>query len=284
MIRIRQVVVTAEQFELQIAQLDLTPGITIVVGRNGAGKSTLLRLLATAVDPVSGYIEYAGHRPQESLPLIRRNIGFLPSGLELYEDLTPRKLLNYLSSLKGIVDKEETDRWLASARLQKQADRAISQLSQGQQQRLGIAQACLGSPAFLFLDEPLTYLDSMEQKHFIHLMGEYARHRVVVVATHEINEWQYQASTIVWLDEGRVRFAGSPALWLSELPYDIWCGSVPSEQVPKLDYSRMLQCKFQRERTEIRWIGEAPDNGMGEHVFPTLEDAYFIRRYALDKK
>ncbi|WP_019535495.1 ATP-binding cassette domain-containing protein [Paenibacillus ginsengihumi] len=285
MISLRHTIVGSGRFQLSVESLDLPVGMTLLVGRNGAGKSTLLRLLATAIPPDGGSIEYAGRRVSTDLPLIRRNIGYLPTGLELYEEMSPRKLLRYMCSLKGIEEPGEPELWLEKLRFGGNPDHPIRTLSQGQKQLIGIAQACLGSPPFLLLDEPLGGLDRWEQKQVIHELALLSQRSVVVVATHELNDWSHAADRLLWLDEGVVRFYGSARMWVSGLKSKVWSGTLPAAALAGLDEERLLFCRVHEERqeAEIRWIGEPPPDGIGSEAEMTLEDAYFIRRYALSR-
>lgn len=219
MIEIENLFFQRKEFQLSIRKLSLRSGITLLVGRNGAGKSTLLQLLATALLPAAGEIRYGGKRTSDDLPMIRSQIGFLPAGIELYEEMTPRKFLQYLVELKGVQERAEVDRLLGEFGLLALQNKKIAKLPYGMRQRLAVAQALIGSPAYLFLDEPLNYLDTMERRHVVSLLNRYARNRCAVVSTHDFQEWEDQADSILWLDRGEVRFHDSLAKWVESISH-----------------------------------------------------------------
>ncbi len=112
---------------------------------------------------------------KEHLPLIRRNIGFAPSEMELYEDMTPRGFLQYMAGLKGLGDTSETGEWLKKLHIEDISRKPIGRLSQGQKQSVAVAQACLGRPLALLLDEPSGHLDSLERKYLMALLTNMRR-------------------------------------------------------------------------------------------------------------
>ncbi|MBE3553644.1 MAG: ABC transporter ATP-binding protein [Thermicanus sp.] len=213
MIDIDQLVFAQNEFQLEIPRLTLHAGITLLVGRNGAGKSTFLQLLATALLPDQGEIRYGGRRITKDLPLIRSQIGFLPTGIELYDEMTPRRFLRYLVELKGVHDRGVVENLLKKFDLLKVEHRKIGKLPQGLRQRIALAQAWIGSPTYLFLDEPMNDLDTRERKHLVSLLNRYARNRCVVASTHDFQEWEDQADRILWIDRGKVRFHDSLEKW-----------------------------------------------------------------------
>ncbi|GIP35491.1 ATP-binding cassette domain-containing protein [Paenibacillus sp. J2TS4] len=265
-------------FRLRIDQLRLSRGITLLVGPNGAGKTTLLKLLATALSPHEGEIRYLNKTTREALPLIRSCIGFLPTGLELYEDMTPYKLLSYMAELKGISSREEIESLLDRFGFQPLRNKKINELSQGQHQRLGIAQAFLGDPLFLLLDEALNYLDIYERKKIINELAKSSERKAILVSTHELNEWEFVADDILWMDEGFVCFHGSPARWKMNLPWSVWSGKIDPNQLHTLNPHRLLSLRMDGQQAFIRIIGPRPPAESFEETTPNLEDAYYIRR------
>ncbi|MBP1994953.1 ATP-binding cassette domain-containing protein [Paenibacillus eucommiae] len=277
MITLHDISLGFDEFHLVVEHLHLQAGLTLLVGRNGAGKSTLLSLLATASMPEKGNIIYAGKTLETSLPLIRSHMGYMPSGLELYEEMTVERQLGYLAELKGIYDKQEINILLSEFELESFRKRKLRTLSQGVKQRAAIAQAFLGSPAFLLLDEPLNHLDILERKRVISMVARYAKRHLIVVATHELSEWgNEQVERILWLDRGRVHFYDTVERWMRHLPERVWAGSVPLAELESLDKQRISQLKLLGNQAEIRLLArQAPDDRFVE-VQPTLEDAYFI--------
>jgi ABC-type multidrug transport system ATPase subunit len=277
MIELKDISFTREGFHLKIDKLKLQAGITLLVGRNGSGKSTLLSLLATAISSGQGEIRYGGATTETSLPMIRSQIGYMPSGVELHEEMTTEQLLQYLAQLKGIHAKQAQNSLINEFGLDDLRKSKLKKLSQGEKQRVAIAQAFLGAPAFLLLDEPLTYLDSLERKRVISTLMRYSTKHLVVVATHELNEWDPHVERILWLDQGQIRFFDTPQQWLRDLPKQVWVAAVSIEEVELLHHEAVIGIKAYETTAEIRLIAkESPDQRFTA-VTPTIEDAYFIR-------
>ena len=265
------------RFRLEVPRLGLRDGITVLAGANGSGKSSLLQLLATAEFPDSGMIRYGALTPDRDLAFIRASIGYVPTGLELYEDMKTEKLLRYLSELKGEAGPAETDKVIAQFHLEPYRRRAIKTLPQGIRQRIALAQAVIGSPSYLFLDEPLNALDSLERLRFIRFLASYARGRVVVVSTHELNEWEAWASRVLLLRGGRPQFLGTAREWTDGLPLSVWQGSMEAADYAALPDPVLLQVRPDDKRYTVRMLAsECPGSGFTLQS-PTLEDAYFIR-------
>lgn len=264
-------------FTLSIPRLELHTGITLLAGRNGAGKSTLLQLLATALMPRNGAILYNGLATMHHLPIIRARIGFVPTGLELYEEMKVSRLLRYLASLKGGASPESMAALLEQFGLAPYQDRKIKTLAHGIRQRIALAQAWLGDPPYLFLDEPLNAMDSLERLAFIRQLAVYARNRTVIVSTHELNEWECWAEELIWIDEGRIHFHGATDAWRERLPLKIWEGWASADTYSRLSPSAVLHVRTEGSGYALRMMGETPPlDGFTEQAI-TLEDAYFIR-------
>lgn len=285
MIDLQQVRKRYNTFQLAIDKLTIHTGVTLLIGKNGAGKSTLLQLLATAVKPENGMITYAGKNIGNDLAIIRSEIGYLPAEIELYREMTVRQLLHYMGELKGLAEgelKQEVRQSLTQFQLSPLADKKIHRLSEGNQRRVAIAQAFLGQPAFLFLDEPLNHLDIEVKKHVITSLSLYVanRRRAVVVSTHELNEWDGQCDDILWLDGGRVRFYGTAEEWVNTPFLHVWEGLVERRELACwLDnYPVVRTQQTGKETQHLRLLAkECPD----ERFIPvpvTLEDGYIFRR------
>lgn len=278
MIELENVQYARGEFSLRIDHLRLERGLTVLVGRNGAGKSTLIQLLATAEWPDRGRIRFGQSTTAEALARIRSQIGYVPTGLELYEEHTVQKLLQYFAELKGVNREQEVDRVVEELGLQSEKKLRIRQLSQGGKQKVAIAQALLGEPYLLLLDEPLNYLDSRERKQLIQWMTRYAMRHIVLVATHELNEWSVQMDTILWLDRGTVGFYGHPDQWIQDVTGRVWSGSVDIGRLGELHEDRLIQVIPGDQYAGVRMIGgaEPPHAGFTEEPL-TVEDAYFLR-------
>jgi len=274
------------EFSLRIHELRIARGITLLVGANGAGKSTLLELLATVQLPRGGSIQYDGRSAKEALPLLRSQIGYVPSDIELYQDMTVYKLLKYLGELKGMYHLEQIEALIVDFRLSEYRNTRIKRLSAGVQRRIAIAQSLLASPQFLFLDEPLNGMDSAERKLAITYLNKYAEGRTIIAAIHELGEWEAAADRILWLDHGQAGFYGNRDSWLSNLPYKVWQGRLTREQFQMYFTTDRSIIEFREQGDGMMALrvvaAEAPFYGWDE-VPPTIEDAYFIRKFTRSK-
>lgn len=267
----------ASAFELSVQRLTLKPGITLLVGPNGAGKSSLLQLLATAQFPDSGIIRYDGLGVERDLAAVRARIGFVPSGVELYEQMSVVKLLRYFGELKGGLAAGELEWLIESFHLGDYRSRKIKTLAQGVRQRVALAQAWIASPSFLFLDEPLNALDTLERLHFTRFAAAHSRSRTIVVSTHEMNEWEAWADHVLWFDDGVPCFYGTVREWLEGLPVAVWTGSVAKDGYRRFDPALLLHIRPEDGRDELRLLGGSSPGIGFEPAVTTLEDAYFIR-------
>ncbi|MNZ75317.1 putative ABC transporter ATP-binding protein YxlF [compost metagenome] len=269
-------------FALKVNRLRIHRGLTLLVGANGAGKSTLLELLATIQMPVQGTILYRQRSASEHLPLLRSQIGYVPSEIELYEEMTTYKLLCYLAELKGVYRKEQVEGMLREFRLEPYRKKKIKSLSQGIRRRIAIVQALLANPYYLFLDEPLNGMDISERKLTISFLTRYAMGRTVVAAVHELNEWEAAADDVVWLDGGQIVFSGDRNQWTAGLPYRVWEGAVTCDQFKTCSEKTLILFReVPDEGMYVRIISEKrPFPGMVE-ADPTMEDTYFVRKFKL---
>jgi ABC-2 type transport system ATP-binding protein len=278
MISLNQVTATAGGFRLHIEFARFRTGLSLLVGRNGSGKSTLLRLLATVQSPDSGEIRYGSRNVRDALPVIRSRIGYVPSGLDIYEEMTPYRFLSYMSELKGRRDRDEIGSLLARFGLERLKNKKIGDLSHGQRQKTAIAQAFIGSPYVLLLDEPLQFLDSLERRSLVSALIRYSGSRIVIVATHEWKEWDFEPDKLLWIDDGNLQFDGPLELWLRGLPMAVWEGSVSADRIGGFDPDRIAGLSIREDGTAMLRVLSVnrPFPGFTEAA-ATTEDAYLIR-------
>ena len=188
-----------------------SPSLTGLLGPNGAGKSTLIRLLSAALMPSSGVIQLDGAPLKDREMELKSRLGYLPQEFGLFDELTVWQFLDYMAALKGIQDSRAAIRQvLQDVRLEEQAKARIRTLSGGQRQRVGIAQALLGDPELLILDEPTVGLDPEERIHFRNLFSRTAQNRLVLLSTHIIEDVQSVCDHLIVLHRGTILFAGAP--------------------------------------------------------------------------
>ncbi len=190
-----------------------SPSLIGLVGPNGAGKSTLMKLLTANLFPSSGEIIVDGLPLEKQETLFKSSLGYLPQEFGLFEDLTTRQFLDYMAALKCIDKKAveaEIDRVVSLTHLGDKRNSKIRTLSGGQKQRVGIAQALLGDPKLIILDEPTVGLDPAERVAFRRLFTDTAKSRLVILSTHIIEDVQSACDHLIVLNRGEVRYAGAP--------------------------------------------------------------------------
>jgi ABC-2 type transport system ATP-binding protein len=173
------------------------------LGPNGAGKTTTIRLLLDLIRPTSGRIELFGVDVRRAGPKARRELGYLPGDLRLYERLTPREHLRYFASLRGMTGLGDGER--LAGRLELELDRPIRRLSKGNRQKVGLAQALMHRPALAVFDEPTSGLDPLVQQVVYELVAEAtADGRTVFVSSHVLSEVQHIAHRVALIRDGRL--------------------------------------------------------------------------------
>ena len=192
--------------------LDLrSPSLVGLLGPNGAGKSTLMKLLVAALLPTTGSILVDGQPLTRVDRQLKARLGYLPQDFGLFDELTVEQFLDYMAALKGLRGPRAVIRQvIRSVNLEEKARAKIRTLSGGQRQRVGIAQALLGDPELLILDEPTVGLDPEERIHFRNLFSQTAQDRLVLLSTHIIEDIQSVCGQLVVIDRGQVLFSGTP--------------------------------------------------------------------------
>ena len=224
---------------------ELEAGVAAVLGPNGAGKSTLLRILATLVRPDSGAIAFAGHPYRQSLRALRATLGYLPADLELPDGMTPRGFLHHLAVLKMLPNPAASiTASLHALDLEPIADIPLNNLSGGQVRLAGVAQAFLGTPRLVVLDEPTRGLDIQERERVFRMMRQAMLGRMIIFSTHLPDEAALVANQLVVLSKGAVMFVGKPEE-LVEATHD-----VPSNGILRLEpwsleeaYLRLIEAR-----------------------------------------
>ena len=192
--------------------LDLrSPSLVGLLGPNGAGKSTLMKLLVAALLPTTGSILVDGQPLTRVERQLKARLGYLPQDFGLFDELTVEQFLDYMAALKGLRGPRAVIRQvIRSVNLEEKARAKIRTLSGGQRQRVGIAQALLGDPELLILDEPTVGLDPEERIHFRNLFSQAAQDRLVLLSTHIIEDIQSVCGQLVVINRGQVLFSGTP--------------------------------------------------------------------------
>jgi ABC-2 type transport system ATP-binding protein len=265
---------------LDEVDLTLERGITGLLGPNGAGKTTLLSILATVGEPDAGQVSAFGLDPRDAAQRveIRRRLGYLPQELGYHRHFTVAAFLDYVAILKEITDRrrraQEVARVLAATGLEDRARTRIRALSGGMRQRLGIAQALLGEPELLILDEPTAGLDPEQRLRFRELLSGLRGDPVIVLSTHQSDDIAAICPRVVVLLRGQVRFTGTPAELAATAAGRVW---VAGERDPRAHLS------WRGGDDRWRHIGDRSPAG-ADLVTPTVEDGYLLLSHAADAR
>lgn len=262
---------------LQDLSLELeSPNLIGLVGPNGAGKTTLMKLLVAGLLPTRGSILVDGVPLLQQEKALKANLGYLPQTFGLYDELTVRQFLDYMSALKGIKNsKEAIDDVIGRTNLTEKRNARIRTLSGGQRQRVGIAQALLGNPGFLIFDEPTVGLDPEERISFRNLFSQTAQDKLVVLSTHIIEDVQSVCNQLIVMHQGRLVFAGAPERLIASAQGHV---GVFQEQPgnlkgrPEPEYQVMARINT-AHGMNYRIVAQKLPH-FAQPVEPTLEDAY----------
>ena len=267
---------------LQDVSLEIPKGMFGLLGPNGAGKSTLMRTLATLQESDTGSI----HLTEEQLDVsrdkneVRKILGYLPQEFGLYPRISAEALLDHFAVLKGITDsahrKQAVEGLLRRTNLWEVRTQKLGTYSGGMRQRFGIAQALLGDPKLIIVDEPTAGLDPEERRRFLNLLSEIGENVVVILSTHIVDDVSELCTRVAIIDQGRVLLTGDPRGLISQLEGKIWSSAMDKGEAEKLaNTMTVLSTRQVAGQRVVRVLGaEAPGHGL-EPVPPDLEDVYF---------
>jgi ABC-2 type transport system ATP-binding protein len=252
--------------------LSLHPGITGLLGPNGAGKTTLLRILATVLAPDAGDVRLLSRAPVsgEALAEIRRRLGYLPQEMGFPRGFTAFAFVDYLAVLKEWTARdarhEEVRRVLDLVDLGDEATRRLRALSGGQRRRVGLAQALLGAPDLLLLDEPTTGVDPGQRVSLRQVLSTAGERSTIVLSTHQTEDVAALCDRVVVLDRGRILFDGSVRDLVTTATGRVWLADAPDPQA---------RASWRTGTGKHRNVGALAPEG-SEPTEPTLEDAYLL--------
>jgi len=222
---------------LQDVSLDIPTGMYGLLGPNGAGKSTLMRTLATLQDADSGSATLGNIDVLRDKEAVRRTLGYLPQEFGVYPRLSAVEMLDHLAVLKGIPRGER--KAVVSALLQRVnlwdvRNKSVSSYSGGMRQRFGIAQALLGDPKLIIVDEPTAGLDPGERNRFYNLLSEIGENVIVILSTHIVEDVKELCPNMAIINQGRVLYAGTPDAALMELQGKVWKKAIQKTEMEAL--------------------------------------------------
>ncbi len=265
---------------LRGVSLTIGRGLFGLLGPNGAGKSTLMRVLATLQTPDTGEIRFDGARIDADLTAYRSRLGYLPQDFGVYPGISALDLLEHLAVLKGLTDRAtrraQVDALLAQVNLWEDRRRAVSGFSGGMRQRFGIAQALLGDPRLVIVDEPTAGLDPAERGRFYNLLGEIGEQVVVLLSTHNEEEVRQMCTRMAIVADGHVVAEGVPDDLVSALDGRVWRRTTDRHEAEAIGAPHtVLSTQMHAGKTRLRILSAVAPDHEWEPVAPELEDVYF---------
>ncbi|MEZ5560249.1 MAG: ABC transporter ATP-binding protein [Pseudomonadales bacterium] len=265
---------------LDNVSLTVPRGMFGLLGPNGAGKSTLMRTVATLQTPDSGRVRLDDldvlARPTE----LRRCLGYLPQEFGAYPRTSPEVMLDHIASLKGVTGRGErrslVEQLLVQTNLWDVRRKSIDTFSGGMKQRFGIAQALIGNPRLIIVDEPTAGLDPAERRRFHNLLARIGQDVVIILSTHIVEDVADLCSRMAIMGQGRILVEGEPERLRARLDGRLWRRIVPMAEASALRARLpVVSTRLVAGQVEIRVVAEsAPEAGFTAAV-PTLEDVYF---------
>jgi len=270
---------------LDHVSLDIPRGMFGLLGPNGAGKSSLMRTLATLQEADSGSatLEGADGTPIDVLrdkDAVRRQLGYLPQDFGVYPKVSAEDLLEHFAVLKGLTvrgqRREVVDGLLKQVNLWDARKRKLGGFSGGMRQRFGIAQALLGNPRLVIVDEPTAGLDPEERNRFLNLLADIGEQVAVILSTHIVEDVTDLCPTMAIMNKGRVLLTGRPADAIAELREQVWRKQVGKDALPDYEANHtVLSTRLVGGQPVIHvFSAQCPEDGF-ERIDPDLEDVYF---------
>jgi len=261
--------------------LRISAGMFGLLGPNGAGKTTLMRILATLLEPTAGRVRVDGKDLAKCMMDVRRAIGYLPQSFGALPTLKVSEFLDYSAVMRGMLSRKQrrtaVETVMDAVGLTEVAKRRVKKLSGGMHRRVGIAQALLGPPELLIVDEPTVGLDPEER---IKLRAELARigmGRTIILSTHIVGDISSSCERMAILDEGRIVFEGLPSSLISDAQGRTWEFVVTEEELETVkSQHRVVRTVAMGQGLRIRAVGDRPQRDDVESAVPTLEDAYVL--------
>jgi ABC-2 type transport system ATP-binding protein len=265
---------------LDRVSLTVPPGMFGLLGPNGAGKSTLMRTLATLQGADEGTATLGDIDILREPEKVRGVLGYLPQDFGVYPKVTAIELLDHLARLKGLVDakarRETVDALLERVNLASVRKQKLGGFSGGMRQRFGIAQALLGNPKLVIVDEPTAGLDPEERVRFHNLLADIASDVVVILSTHIVSDVEDLCSHLAVINKGRLLVSGEPAALVANVQHKIWRKVVSKAEAAALKGQvPVVSTRLQAGRTVIRAYGDDMPAPGFEAAEADLEDVYF---------
>ena len=267
---------------LDNVSLTIPHGMYGLLGPNGAGKTTLMRALATLLEPDTGSIHFGAIDVLHQKDQLRRRLGYLPQEFGVYPRISCQDMLSHFALLKGLTRRRErkqvVEAMLRRCNLYEVRKKSLAAFSGGMRQRFGIAQALIGNPELLIVDEPTAGLDPGERNRFYNLLAEIGEQVIVILSTHIVEDVRDLCSRMAIIHLGRVLFAGRPDDAIAALQGRVWQRSIAKSELA--DYQQrypVISSRLVGGRPFLHVLSaQAPDGGFAPSA-PDLEDVFFTK-------
>ena len=263
-----------------LQQIDLTLGSGVygLLGPNGAGKTTLMRIMTDLLAPSTGRVLLNGQDIAVMGAAFRKRLGYLPQDFGVYPNFTAEQFLLYIARLKGLSKfeaKRQTDDLLHMVGLEDKKQKKLKGFSGGQRQRVGIAQALLGDPEILVLDEPTAGLDPEERIRFRGIISELSQQKIVLLSTHIVSDLEAVANEIILLRKGVVLEMQKPSALLERLNGQVWIVTVPAAEEAALTKQYACSNVLHTDgKSVISLLSESAPRPDAVPTAPNMEDMY----------
>ena len=267
---------------LDNVSIEIENGMFGLLGPNGAGKSSLMRTLATLQEADSGTATLDGIDIFKQPDELRKVLGYLPQEFGVYPRITAQQLLDHLAILKGITHaterKELVKYLLEKVNLYDKRNKSVKGFSGGMKQRVGIAQALIGNPKLIIVDEPTAGLDPGERNRFYNLLADVGKEVIVILSTHIVEDVRELCTKMAIMDKGKIVFLGSPQKAIDELNGKVFQKIVSRENLQEYANSySIISNKMVGGQPLIHVFSESDPGSGFEQVKPDLEDVFFSK-------
>ena len=265
---------------LDSVSLTIPHGMYGLLGPNGAGKSTLMRTIATLQEADSGSVRLGDLDVLQQKDEVRKLLGYLPQEFGVYPRISAQDMLNHLALLKGIGGsrdrKELVEAMLKRCNLWDVRKKSLASFSGGMRQRFGIAQALIGNPRLLIVDEPTAGLDPGERNRFYNLLADVGEQVIVILSTHIVEDVTDLCAKMAIIHEGRVLYEGKPDEAVAQLQGRVWQRSIAKADLPSYEQRyRVISNRLVGGHPQLHVLSaQAPEDGFALSV-PDLEDVFF---------
>jgi ABC-2 type transport system ATP-binding protein len=264
---------------LDDVSLSIPRGMYGLLGPNGAGKSTLMRTIATLQTPTAGTIKFGDLDILTDPEKLRRTLGYLPQDFGVYPRVSAYQMLDHMAVLKGIAGKADrkavVETLLNQTNLWAVRNKSIAGFSGGMRQRFGIAQALIGNPELIIVDEPTAGLDPEERNRFLNLLAGIGENIVVILSTHIVDDVADLCPRMAVLANGRVQLEGAPIELIAQTKGRVWTKTIDREELDAHQAAhQIISTRLFAGRTIIHILADSAPQGF-EPVNAGLEDVYF---------